>query len=193
MVIIESGHAKESSSAAPVLWLTGLSGAGKSTLATATAARLRGQGYLVEVLDGDELRSELSPDLGFAPGDREMHNTRVMYVAGLLSRNGITVIVPMISPYRRIRETANKRLPGYCEIYVRCPLDECVRRDPKGLYRRAMSGEIRNFTGIGDPYEEPLSPAIVVDTGRDSVGKCVDAIITVFINRSVGNERKVRK
>ena len=173
------------SSFAPVVWLTGLSGAGKSTLASALATRLRRKERAVEILDGDELRRELSPDLGFGPKDREMHNHRVIYVAGLLSRNGITVIVPMISPYRKIRETAASRLPGFCEIYVRCPLEECIRRDPKGLYRRAISGEIRNFTGIDDPYEEPLSPAVVVDTGTDPVGKCVDQIMSVLTNQPV--------
>jgi len=164
----------------PVVWLTGLPAAGKSTLALRLAEYLRAQGCPVEVLDGDEVRQHFSAGLGFRREDREAHNHRVIYVAGLLSKNGIIVIVPMISPYRDVRQAARAGLPGYFEVHVHCPLEECIRRDPKGLYRRALAGEVKNFTGIDDPYEEPLSPDVMVDTLATPVEECVKAIMEVL-------------
>lgn len=163
-----------------VIWLTGLSGAGKSTLAKALAGRLRERGHRVEVLDGDEVRSMLSPDLGFSKEERELHNRRVIYLAKLLSRNGITVIIPVIAPYRYVRDMAREELPNYIEVWVKCSLAECIRRDPKGLYRKALAGEINDLTGLQDPYEEPLSPEIVVDTEKQTVDECVDEVLKVL-------------
>ncbi len=160
-----------------VIWLTGLPASGKSTLALALQERLRSQGLPVVVLDGDEARRTLSADLGFSPEDRERHNLRVIQVSKLLVQQGFGVIVPLISPYRAIRARAREELERYLEVYVRCPLEECIRRDPKGLYARARRGEIQEFTGISAPYEEPERPEVTVDTDRLSVEECVQRIL----------------
>ena len=138
-----------------VIWLTGLPSSGKTTIADALAQRLRGDGLPVEVLDGDEVRKSLSSDLGFSAEDRQQHNRRVIYVSKLLIRNGLIVIVPLISPYRETREFARAELGRFLEVYVKCSIEECIRRDVKGLYAKALRGEVVNFTGISDPYEEP--------------------------------------
>jgi adenylyl-sulfate kinase len=155
------------------LWLTGLSGAGKSTLAAYLTPRLRERGVPVEVLDGDEVRTNLSKGLGFSREDRDTNIRRIGYVATLLSRNGVGVITAAISPYREVRDevraTVTQAGAGFVEVFVRCPLDELVRRDVKGLYARALRGEIANFTGVSDPYEEPPGAEIVVDSSLESV------------------------
>jgi adenylylsulfate kinase len=151
------------------LWLTGLSGAGKSTLATAVAHELRGNGALVETLDGDEVRQNLSKGLGFSREDRDTNIRRIGYVAKLLTRNGVAVITAAISPYREARDEVRREIGAFMEVYVKASLDACIRRDTKGLYRRAMAREIPQFTGISDPYEEPLAPELVVDTERENV------------------------
>lgn len=158
---------------AAVLWLTGLSGAGKTTLARALepALRLRCRG--VEILDGDLVRAHLSRDLGFSRQDRDTHVLRVAYVAQLLARNGVTVIVAAISPYRATREQARAMFERFVEVHVATPLEECIRRDVKGLYARAMAGELSHFTGISDPYEAPRAPELVLDTSALSVDDCV--------------------
>ncbi|MHA1210779.1 MAG: adenylyl-sulfate kinase, partial [Candidatus Freyarchaeota archaeon] len=148
------------------VWLTGLPASGKTTIARALEKALRRRGLRVEVLDGDEVRRNLSPDLGFTRKDRETHARRVAYVAKLLVRNGVAVIVGLISPYRNFREHARKQIGNFVEVWVKCPLEECMRRDPKGLYERALRGEISDLTGIQDPYEEPLNPEVTVDTTR---------------------------
>src|SRR2546429_233375 len=140
------------------LWFTGLSGGGKSPLAAAVSAELRGRGIPVEVLDGDEVRQNLSKGLGFSREDRDTNIRRIGYVAKLLTRNGVAVITAAISPYRAIRDEVRENIGAFVEVYVRASLDECIRRDTKGLYRRALAGEIPQFTGVSDPYEEPLSP-----------------------------------
>jgi len=160
-----------------VLWLLGLSGAGKTTTARRLADELRRRGRQVEVLDGDELRETVCKGLGFSREDRLENVKRIVYVAGLLARNGVDVIVSAITPYREMREHARDRLPGYIEIYVRCPLAECERRDVKGLYARARAGELRRFTGISDPFEEPEQPDVVIDTAGAPVERNVEAIL----------------
>ena len=151
------------------LWLTGLSGAGKSTLATAVGHELRRRGVRVEVLDGDEVRQNLSKGLGFTREDRDTNIRRIGYVAKLLTRNGVVVITAAISPYRAVRDEVRREIGAFVEVYVKASLDECVRRDTKGLYRRALAGEIPQFTGVSDPYEEPLRPELVIDTEREVV------------------------
>ncbi len=149
------------------VWLTGLPSSGKSTLASLLAERLERLGQAVEVLDGDEVRKRLTRGLGFSKEDRDENIRRIAYVAKLMSRNGIAAITAAISPYRAIREEARQEIDRFVEIYVKCPLEVCIRRDVKGLYRRALAGEIPNFTGISDPYEEPLDPELVVETDQE--------------------------
>jgi adenylylsulfate kinase len=152
-----------------VIWFTGLPGAGKSTLAQALAPRLRAQGWRVEILDGDAVRTHLSKGLGFSREDRDTNIARIAFVAHLLARNGVAVLVAAISPFRRARDEARALIGDFVEVHVAPPLAECIRRDVKGLYAKAMAGEIRAFTGISDPYEEPLSPELRVDTSVVSV------------------------
>src|SRR5580692_1954835 len=160
-----------------VLWFTGLSGAGKSTLAEAVAPRLRALGKRVEVLDGDAVRTHLSTGLGFSREDRDTNVARIAFVAHLLARNGVLVITAAISPFRSTRDDARKLIGDFVEIHVAPPLEECIRRDVKGLYKKAIAGEIQQFTGISDPYEEPLSPEIKIDTSRGSVEEGASRIL----------------
>jgi adenylyl-sulfate kinase len=158
------------------VWLTGLSGAGKSTLADRLVARLRRQGAKVELLDGDIVRTNLSQGLGFSREDRDTNIRRIGFVAHLLSRNGVIVIVAAISPYRAIREEVKRQIGCFVEVHVDCPIDVLTSRDTKGLYRRALAGEIGNFTGISDPYEPPLDPSVVIRSDRESIEESLDKI-----------------
>ena len=160
------------------LWFTGLSGAGKSTLANAVIGKLQAHGKLVEILDGDEVRTNLSKGLGFSKEDRDTNIRRIGYVAHLLSRNGAVAITAAISPYRAIRDEVRQRIGDFVEVYVRCPLETLVARDVKGLYKKALAGEIKEFTGVSDPYEEPLNPEVVVDSSRETVDESVNIILT---------------
>lgn len=164
------------------LWLTGLSGAGKSTIATAVAVELARHGIRVEVLDGDEVRQNLSKGLGFSREDRDTNIRRIAYVAKLLTRNGVAVIAAAISPYRAVREEARREIGNFVEVYVRASLDACIRRDAKGLYRKALAGEIPQFTGVSDPYEEPLTPDLVVDTERETVAESATRVVTRLVD-----------
>lgn len=165
------------------LWLTGMSGAGKSTLATALEPILRERGLQVEVLDGDAVRTNLSNGLGYSPEDRDTNVRRIGFVAQLLSRNGVAVLTAAISPYREVRNEVRNQVGDFIEVYVRCSLDELSRRDVKGLYARALRGEIPNFTGVSDPYEEPLNPDVVIDSERDTLEESVDRILSVLETR----------
>jgi adenylyl-sulfate kinase len=159
-----------------VVWLTGLPGSGKTTIARQLEPELKKRGWCVEVLDGDEIRQNLSKGLGFSREDRETHLKRVTYVAKLLSRNGVAVIAAFISPYRNIREYARKETTNFVEVYVKCSVEGCAKRDPKGLYKKASNGQIKDLTGPQDLYEEPLEPDLVVDTEKLSVADSVEAI-----------------
>jgi adenylylsulfate kinase len=152
-----------------VVWFTGLSGAGKSTLAEALAPELRGLGKRVEVLDGDIVRTHFSRGLGFSREDRDANIARVAFVAHLLARNGIVVLVAAISPFREARDLARKTIGDFVEVHVCPPLEECIKRDVKGLYKKALAGEIAQFTGVNDPYEPPAAPEITIDTSRSSI------------------------
>jgi adenylyl-sulfate kinase len=152
-----------------VVWFTGLSGAGKSTLAEAVAPKLRAQGKRVEILDGDLVRTHLSQGLGFSREDRDANVARIAFVAHLLQRNGVVVLVAAISPFRATREKARHLIGDFVEVFVAPPLEECIRRDVKGLYAKAIAGEIAQFTGVSDPYEEPTAPDLRLDTSRGSV------------------------
>ena len=154
-----------------VLWFTGLSGAGKSTLARMCEERLLERGVKVEVLDGDEVRTNLSKGLGFSKEDRDTNIRRIGYVAKLLARNGVCAITAAISPYREIRDENRKSMDGraaFVEVYLECPIQTLSDRDPKGLYKKALAGEIKNFTGVNDPYEPPLHPEVLCETGKES-------------------------
>src|SRR6267378_5418335 len=149
------------------IWLTGLPSAGKSTIARRLAILLQAMGQRVIVLDGDEVRERLSKGLGFSKMDRDENVRRIAYVARLLTEAGAVVIVAAISPYREARDTARAEIGRFAEIHVDCPLDECIRRDVKGLYRKALAGQLEHFTGVSDPYESPLRPELVVETHRE--------------------------
>ncbi|MCL4447355.1 MAG: adenylyl-sulfate kinase [Thermoplasmatales archaeon] len=170
-----------------VLWFTGPPGAGKTTLAESLKTLLISAGRQVEILDGDEIRKGLSRDLGFSKEDREKHNERVIFVAKLLSRNGVVTLVPLISPYREVRLKARNEISNFIEIYVKCPLDILIKRDPKGLYKKALAGEITNLTGLQDPYEEPLSPEISIDTNEKTIEESVDTILEYLKTRGFYN------
>lgn len=159
------------------LWFTGLSGAGKSTIANKVYHELKRQGYPAETLEGDDLRRRISSDLGYSREDRRKHLERVTYIAEVLSRNGIIALVSLISPYESDREFARNTIGEFREIYVKCPLQICKERDVKGLYKKALAGEIKQFTGIDDPYEEPSRPDLILDTHRLSVDECVAAVL----------------
>lgn len=176
------------------IWLTGLPSSGKSTLAEALEARLRSLGRRVEVLDGDVVRTHLSQGLGFSREDREANIRRVGFVCEILNRHDVVAIAALVSPFRRVRDEIRGRLQTFVEVYVHCPLETCIQRDVKGLYARALRGEIPAFTGVSDPYEEPLDPEVVVETHRYPVEECVDRILQVLqrVERSVPPPRPVR-
>ncbi|HKV54910.1 MAG TPA: adenylyl-sulfate kinase [Candidatus Binataceae bacterium] len=159
------------------LWFTGLSGAGKSTLANLVAEELRLRGHRVEVLDGDEVRTNLSKGLGFSKEDRDTNIRRIGYVCKLLARNGVIAISAAISPYRNIRDEVRAQHERFYEVFVKCPLDALVERDVKGLYKKALKGEIPNFTGVSDPYEEPLNPEVVIETNRESQNESLHRLL----------------
>jgi adenylylsulfate kinase len=161
-----------------VLWFTGLPSSGKTTLARAVADKLRDLGIKVELLDGDEVRKSLSPDLGFSKKDRETHAQRVGYLCKLLSRNGIVSIVSLISPYKTSRQQAREHIgSGFVEIWAKCSLEACMQRDVKGLYKKALEGKISDMTGLQDPYEDPVNNELTVDTEHSSIEKCTIKIL----------------
>ena len=161
-----------------VVWIEGLSGAGKTTLSRALAPRLRSLGWKSEVLDGDEMRRMFSPELGFSRKDREFHARRVSFVAHLLARNGVAVIVAMITPYETSRQAARSEVSGkFVEVWLRCPIDVCRQRDPRGIYRRSAEGAVKKMTGVDDPFEEPLNPELTIDTATLSVDESVDRLL----------------
>jgi adenylyl-sulfate kinase len=151
-----------------VVWFTGLSGSGKSTLAAMLAAEVGRRGVHAEVLDGDEVRAHLSKGLGFSREDRDTNIRRIGYVAKLVARSGACAITAAISPYRAARDEQRAQIERFVEVYCRCPVDVLAARDPKGLYKRALAGEIKSFTGVDDPYEPPESPEVVVTTDSET-------------------------
>jgi len=158
------------------IWLTGLSGAGKSTIAERLVADLREQGAKVELLDGDIVRTNLSQGLGYSREDRDTNIRRIGFVAELLARNGVIVIVAAISPYRAVRDEVKRKIGRFVEVHVDCPIEVLTARDVKGLYKRALAGEISNFTGISDPYEPPENPCVRIRSDRETVEESLGKI-----------------
>jgi len=168
------------------VWFTGWSGAGKTTLSIEVERALRKAGIpFVQRLDGDIVREDLTRDLGFSKEDRNENIRRVAFVAALLSRNGVATLVSFISPYREARDRARASCHNFIEVYVKCDPDILISRDVKGFYKKAIKGEIQNFTGINDPYEEPQNPEIIVDTGMMSVEEARDAILTYLRDKNL--------
>ncbi|MDQ2866650.1 MAG: adenylyl-sulfate kinase [Candidatus Eremiobacteraeota bacterium] len=165
------------------IWLTGMSGAGKSTIANGLKRELELRDRKVEVLDGDEVRTHLSEGLSFTREDRDINVARIAFVASLLVRHGATVITAMISPYVAAREAARERIGSFVEVYVRCSIEELTRRDVKGLYARALRGEIPHFTGISDPYEPPKNPDVTVDSATETPDESIAKIIAALEER----------
>jgi adenylyl-sulfate kinase len=159
------------------LWFTGLSGAGKTTLARLVEAELNTRGHRVEVLDGDIIRTNLSKGLGFSKEDRDTNIRRIGFVCNLLTRNDVVAIAAAISPYREVRDELRRDIGSFVEVYVSCPIDVLAERDAKGLYKKALAGEIKNFTGVDDPYESPLAPEITVETDSQSPEESAARII----------------
>jgi adenylyl-sulfate kinase len=167
-----------------IVWITGLSGAGKTTVATGLCAELVGRGFDADVLDGDVMRHHISRGLDFSREGREENIRRLGFVAGLLARHGVIAIVAAISPYRAARDEVRAAANGrFFEVYMATPLKVCEQRDPKGLYRRARAGELRQFTGIDDPYEAPVSPEISCSAEEETVDGIVEAILRALLPR----------
>lgn len=165
-----------------VVWLTGLSGSGKTTIARTVEDALKSMNRCVVVLDGDEIRKHLSSDLGFSKRDREINVERVAYLSHILSRSGIITIVALISPFRTSRENARKLIGDFVEVWVKCSLETCKKRDPKGLYAKVMTGEITNFTGIDQNYEIPFKPELILDTDKETSSECSKRIMQELKN-----------
>ena len=160
------------------IWLTGLSGSGKTTVAKLIEIGLRERGVKrIEMLDGDAVRTHFSKGLGYSKEDRDTNIKRIGYVCKLLTRNGVAVISAAISPYREVRDFNRREIGDFIEVYCRCPLEVCIERDAKGLYRKALVGEIKNYTGIDDPYEEPLNPEVVLETDKETPEESAKKVI----------------
>jgi adenylylsulfate kinase len=155
------------------IWFTGLPCSGKTTIADRVAEVLREKGHKVERLDGDIVRKGLTSDLGFSKEDRDENIKRVTFVAKLLTRNGVKVLATFVSPYIERRRKSREEIGEFMEVYVRCSVEECIRRDVKGMYRKALAGEITGFTGVDDPFEEPPNPELILDTDKETVEESV--------------------
>ena len=171
------------------VWLTGLSGSGKSTIGRLVAGELRDRGHRVEMLDGDDMRQNLCAGLGFSREDRDVNVRRIAWVADLLARNGVVTFVAAVSPYRRARDEARARMgERFVEVHVRASVEACEQRDVKGLYEKARTGEIQAFTGVSDPYEEPLSPELLLDTEQETPAESAAKLIALIEERLVSSE-----
>jgi len=159
------------------VWFTGLSCSGKTTISRQVGEELRKRGLKVEILDGDVVRTNLSKGLGFSKEDRDINIKRIGFVCKLLSRNGVVAIGAAISPYREVRDYNRQEIGDFVEVYCKCPLEVCIERDVKGLYKKALAGEISNYTGVSDPYEEPLDPEVVLETDKEEEQESVAKVM----------------
>lgn len=183
---MEAQQAKLKLNKGLTLWLTGLSGAGKSTVTENLVEKIRSLNpdLPLEVLDGDEVREHLCKDLSFSKEDRFTNIERIAFLAGKISKHGVLVIVPVIAPYAEARKQARSLSENFCEVFIKASLDTVVKRDVKGLYKKAMAGEIKNFTGISDPYEEPENPDILIETDKMTIEESVDKVIKSLVEKS---------
>jgi len=172
----------KTTSSGVTLWFTGLPCSGKSTIADAVAKELQKMGVKAERLDGDIIRKHLWKELGFSKEDRDENIRRAAFLAGLLTRNGIIVLTSFISPYRELRDYARREIGNFVEIYVKCPVEVCIQRDTKGMYKKALDGEIPNFTGVSDPYEEPPNPEVLIESDKESLEESVAKVMTKMKN-----------
>ncbi len=159
------------------IWFTGLPCSGKSTVADAVAEELRKQRLKVERLDADIIRRYLWRELGYSKEDRDENIRRVAYLAQLLTRNGVAVLTSFISPYRELRDYARREIGDFVEVYVKCPVEVCMQRDTRGMYKKALAGDIHNFTGISDPYEEPLYPEVLIESDKEPLAQSVGRVM----------------
>lgn len=162
------------------VWFTGIPCCGKTTIANRIAEILRNEGYKTERLDGDIVRKNLSSDLGFSKKDRNENIKRVTFVAKLLTRNGVVVLATFVSPYIERRQITRESIVDFIEVYVKAPLEVCMERDIKGMYKKALAGEIKNFTGVDDPYEEPINPELVLYTDKESIEESTQKVLDVM-------------
>lgn len=167
------------------LWLTGLSGSGKSTISNALNKKLLDSDIKTEILDGDAIREHINKDLSFSKEDRLVNIERIAFIASLLSKHGVMVIVPVIAPYKEARDKAKSLNDNFIEVYVKASLETVKERDVKGLYKKALAGEIKNFTGVSDPYEEPENPDILIDTENLAIDESVKIIVKNLIERNI--------
>lgn len=165
------------------VWFTGLPCSGKSAIADRAAEILKDRGYKVERLDGDIVRQDLTRDLGFSKADRDENIRRVTFVSKLLTRNGVVVLTSFISPYAEMRDNARRQIGEFLEVFVKCPLDVCIERDVKGMYKKAIAGQIKEFTGISDPYEEPVKPELVIETDKENLAQSTDRLLQALKDR----------
>jgi adenylyl-sulfate kinase len=165
------------------LWFTGLPCSGKSAVADRAAEILKEHGYHVERLDGDIVRQDLTRDLGFSKADRDENIRRVTFVSKLLTRNGVIVLTSFISPYIEVRDRARKEIGSFAEIYTKCALDICIQRDVKGMYKKAIAGQIKEFTGISDPYEEPVNPELLLETDKETLEESTARVLDLLKTR----------
>jgi adenylylsulfate kinase len=172
-------------------WLTGLPAAGKSTIASIIEREIKRFYPYVEILDGDMVRKELTKDLGFTKEDRDKNIARVSYVAKLLTRNAVIVICAFVSPYIKERANAREKIGEFVEVFIKCPVQVCIQRDPKGMYKKALNGEIEHFTGISDPYEEPENPDLIIETDKETPEQSADKLIRFLLNNGyiITNEK----
>jgi len=176
------------------LWFTGLPCAGKTTIANGVAEKLKAAGHeCIETLDGDIIRQSLTKDLGFSREDRDKNIERVTFVAKLLSRNGVATLVSFVSPYREKRELARQQITNFVEVYVKCPLQECIKRDKKGMYKKALEGEIKDFTGVNDPYEEPGNPELTLETDKETIEESIEKVMAKLKSLKLINTDKRTK
>ena len=167
------------------LWFTGLSGSGKSTVSQHIFGRLRQAGRKVELLDGDVVRTNLSQGLGFEKADRDINVKRIGFVCELLSRNGVIAVVAAISPYREARAAVKRKIERFVEVYVECPVSVLAERDVKGLYKRALAGEVPYFTGVSDPYEAPEEPDLTLHSDKETAAESIERVWALLQNREL--------